>query len=66
MTAKLHVSVYKSHEELEKEDLAYWKSQTPESRLNEVEILRKEAGKFLYAYPARLRRIITVTRKKLG
>jgi len=28
-----------------------------------VETLRMEAGRFLYDYPARLRRVITVTRK---
>jgi len=38
--------------------------QTPEERLDLVEQLRIQAGKFLYEYPARLRRIITVVRTK--
>jgi hypothetical protein len=36
---------------------------TPEDRLNEVELLRIEGGKFLYEYPTRLRRVIKITRK---
>ncbi len=63
MSRKLKITVVKSHNELEEKDINYWKNQTPEARLNEVEILRLQAGKFLYAYPARLRRIITITRK---
>lgn len=35
---------------------------TPEERLDEVEHLRIEGGKFLYEYPARLQRVIKVTR----
>jgi hypothetical protein len=42
------------------EDRAYWRSQTPEARLDAVERLRLEAGKFLYEYPARLRRVLAV------
>ncbi len=49
-------------EELAREDVAYWRSKTPEERLDMVERLRLEAGKFLYEYPARLRRVITVFR----
>ena len=52
-----------SHFEQAEENRAFWRSQTPEARLDEVERLRMEAGKFLYEYPARLRRVITVTRK---
>jgi len=37
---------------------------TPEERLNLVEYLRIEAGKSIYEYPARFRRVFTVTRKK--
>lgn len=36
----------------------------PEERLNLLEQLRLQAGKFLYEYPARLRRVITVIRAK--
>ena len=38
--------------------------QTCEERLEIVEQLRLESGKFLYEYPARLRRIIKVIRTK--
>jgi hypothetical protein len=44
-------------------DRAYWRKQTEQDRLDMVETLRKEAGNFLYEYPARLRRVVTVTRK---
>ena len=49
-------------EELAREDVAYWRSKTPEERLDMVERLRLEAGMSLYEYPARLRRVITVFR----
>jgi hypothetical protein len=52
-----------THEKLKEEDRKYWKSLSPEERLDIVEQLRIEAGKFLYEYPARFQRIITVTRK---
>ncbi|MCE9629212.1 MAG: hypothetical protein K8S94_00635 [Planctomycetia bacterium] len=38
---------------------------TPEERLDAVEMLRLQAGKFLYDYPSRLRRLLTVTRSPL-
>jgi hypothetical protein len=39
--------------------------ESPEDRLNLVELLRKEAGKFIYdGYPERFRRVVTVVRKK--
>ena len=46
-----------------REDRAFWRGKTPEERLDAVEKLRVEAGKFLYEYPSRLRRIVTITRK---
>ena len=49
--------------ENEKKDREFWRSLTPEQRLDIVEQLRIESGKFLYEYPARLQRVITVTRK---
>jgi len=52
-----------THEEQARYDREYWKSRTPEERLDEVERLRLEAGKFLYEYPARLRRVVKITRK---
>ena len=52
-----------THEEQARYDREYWKNSTPEERLDEVERLRLEAGKFLYEYPARLRRVVKITRK---
>ena len=46
------------------EDRASYRNMTPQERIDLVEQLRIESGKFLYEYPARLRRIIKVTRKK--
>jgi hypothetical protein len=43
-------------------DRAARRAQTPEERLDEVEALRLQAGKFLYEYPTRLRRLLTVAR----
>jgi hypothetical protein len=37
---------------------------TPEQRLELVELLRIQAGKFLYDYPARFRRVVKVVRAK--
>jgi hypothetical protein len=37
---------------------------TPEKRLELVEQLRLQAGKFLYDYPARFRRVVKVVRAK--
>ena len=45
------------------EDKEYWRSKTPEERLDALELLRLQSGKFLYEYPARLSRIIEVVRK---
>ena len=52
-----------THEDQAATDRAYWRSRTPEERLDAVEILRLEAGKFLYEYPSRLRRVISITRR---
>jgi len=52
-----------TRQEQAKADRAYWRAQSAEARLNHVEELRLQAGKFLYEYPARLRRVITVTRR---
>ena len=52
-----------THAQQRASDRQYWLSQTPEARLNEVERLRIEAGNFLYEYPARLQRVISITRK---
>jgi hypothetical protein len=51
---------FKSHEQdVKKRRLLM----TPEERLNEVELLRIEGGKFLYEYPTRFRRVIKITRR---
>jgi len=50
------------HREQAEENRRFWKSRTPEERLDEVERLRIEAGKFLYEYPVRLRRFLSITR----
>ncbi len=52
-----------THDELAARDRAYWSRQTPEARLDMVEELRLQAGKFVYEYPTRFRRVVTVTRK---
>jgi hypothetical protein len=52
-----------THARQAEEDRDYWGRQTREARLDMVETLRLEAGRFLYDYPARLRRVITVARK---
>lgn len=52
-----------THEKQAAQDRLFWKSKTPEQRLDAVEQLRIEAGNFLYEYPARLQRVITVTRR---
>lgn len=41
-------------------DRAAWRALTPEQRLDLVERLRLEAGRFLYDYPCRLRRLLAV------
>jgi len=45
------------------EDKKYWSSKTPEERLDALELLRLQSGKFLYEYPVRLSRVIKVVRK---
>jgi hypothetical protein len=42
-------------------DLVYWLSQSPESRWNAVEFLRKQ---FYVEYPERLQRVYRVTKQK--
>jgi hypothetical protein len=63
MQKKLSTS---THKRLAEKARSYWKSLPPEARLNEVEILRIEAGKFLYEYPAGFRRVFRVTGKTSG
>ncbi|MFA5204071.1 MAG: hypothetical protein WC708_06655 [Lentisphaeria bacterium] len=59
---KLRVTVT-THAEPAARDRDYWRRQTPEARLDEVERLRLESGSFLYEYPARLQKVVTVTKK---
>lgn len=60
---KYKLSVSNNFKDLAQKDREYWRAQTPEMRLDAVELLRLQAGKFLYEYPTRLRRIIKITRK---
>ncbi|MCK5842573.1 MAG: hypothetical protein KAH31_10420 [Candidatus Sabulitectum sp.] len=53
-----------THEEQAREDREFWRKQTPEYRLDILEQLRLQAGRFLYEYPARFQRVIRATRKK--
>ena len=55
--------VVTTHAQQARADREYWRRQSPDARLSAVEDLRLEAGKFLYDYPTRLRRVITVTRR---
>ena len=52
-----------THEDQARQDRAFWRNCTPEQRLDAVEVLRIEAGKFLYEYPSRLRRVVAITRR---
>ena len=60
---KREVHVVKSHEDLAQQDREYWASLSPDERVSAVEDLRLEAGRFLYEYPSRLRRVVAVTRR---
>lgn len=51
-----------THEAQQRQDREYWRRRTPAERLDAVELLRLEAGKFLYEYPTRLRRVVEITR----
>ena len=55
------MEVFKNHDDLAHHDKEYYKSLSPEQRLDIVEDLRLSAGKFLYEYPARFRRVVVVT-----
>ena len=58
-----NIRVYKSFESHEQDERNRRRLMSPEDRLNEVELLRIEGGKFLYEYPTRLRRVIKITRR---
>jgi hypothetical protein len=58
-----NIKVFNSFESHEQDERNRRRAMTPEDRLNEVELLRIEGGKFLYEYPTRLRRVIKITRK---
>jgi len=45
-------------------DRQSWRNRSAEERLDAVEQLRIEAGKFLYEYPVRLRRLLAITQVK--
>ena len=52
-----------THAEQTSRDRSFWQAQSPDTRLNELERLRLEAGKFLYEYPSRLRRTVAINRR---
>jgi hypothetical protein len=54
------ITVKKLHQEKDSDDFI----ENREDCLDLVELLRIEAGKFLYDYPTTFRRIITVIRRK--
>ena len=60
---KKEIKICNSFKTHEKEERHRRRALSPEERLNEVELLRLEGGKFLYEYPARLRRVIAITRR---
>jgi hypothetical protein len=45
------IQVFNSFKDHEQDEKKRRRSMTPEDRLNEVELLRIEGGKFLYEYP---------------
>ncbi len=63
MENKPIIAVFNKFSDLAKKDRDFWKTRSPEERLNAVEDLRIQSGKFLYEYPARLRRVVKITRK---
>lgn len=58
-----NIKVFKSFKSHEQDERNRRRLMSPEDRLNEVELLRIEGGKFLYEYPTRLQRVIKITRK---
>jgi hypothetical protein len=57
------IRVFNSFQDSCSSDITEYRAMTPEERLDLVERLRLEAGKLNYEYPARFRRVFTVTRK---
>mgnify|MGYP006294363141 CR=1 FL=1 len=57
------IEVFRSFKDHDKAERQRRLSMTPEQRLDEVERLRIEGGKFLYEYPGRLQRVVRVTRR---
>ena len=56
----MKITVMKLHDTEKKDDIP----KTPEERLDLVEQLRLQSGKFIYEYPARLRRTVEAVRRK--
>jgi hypothetical protein len=57
------VKVFNNFKDHDKDERQRRLSMTPEERIDEVERLRIEGGKFLYEYPARFQRVVKVTRR---
>jgi len=56
----MKITVRKLHSKKSDDDVP----KTPRARLEMLEQLRIQAGKFLYDYPARFRRVVNVVREK--
>ena len=59
----MKIQVFNNFKDHDREERKRRLSMTPEERLDEVERLRIEGGKFLYEYPARFQRVVKVTRR---
>lgn len=57
------IKIFKNFKDHDRDERKRRLSMTPEERLDEVERLRIEGGNFLYEYPARLQRVVKVTRR---
>jgi hypothetical protein len=57
------IKIFKSFRDHDRDGRKRRLSMTPEERLDEVEHLRIEGGKFLYEYPTRFQRVVKVTRR---
>jgi hypothetical protein len=62
-SSKKTFTVTDQHSQSNADRLA-WRNRSAEERLDAVEQLRIEAGKFLYEYPVRLRRLLAITQVK--
>jgi hypothetical protein len=57
------IKIFKNFKDHDEDERQRRLAMTPEERIDEVERLRIEGGKYLYEYPARFQRVIKVTRR---